>query len=212
MLEGVLSFFFFGIMLRGECAISAVSPLGHWVPLLVHNRASHAAPPPIKKQTKKWNWLPTSSFWKTAIFSFLCLQISFAFLSEPSPRFMSGRIGRWGPVSVHWESISTSCETGLSPPPLPLPSKSGFAWNEWVLQAQLHQRSLCNDINGPLNLVSSVLFISTIFANNCMLFRRSIFYNPAFPPQQPPLFSLHFHPALSVSVTPCFPRWHFFHR
>lgn len=186
--------FLFGIVVSGECVMSAVCPLGHWVPLLIHNRVGGISFFLFKKGTG----YPPAPFGK--------LLFSLFFVSKyPLPFYLifllilclAGLVDE--AQSRFIENPSVHLVKRVVCPPSP-PSKSGFAWNEWVLQAQLHQRSLCNDINGPLNLVSSVLFILTIFANNCMLFWRSIFYNPAFPPQQPQLFSLHFHPLLSLSL------------
>lgn len=86
------------------------------------------------------------------------------------PYFIFGRAGQWGPVSLHWESISTFYEMVF---------RIWFARNEWLSSTSSTKHSW---YKWDMHLVSSVSYISRMFVNNCILF-LVLLYNT--PPLQP---------------------------
>lgn len=100
------------------------------------------------------------------------------------PYFIFGGAGQWGPVSLHWESISTFYEMVF---------RIWFARNEWLSSTSSTKHSW---YKWDMHLVSSVFCISRIFVNNCILFLVPLYHNLSlsFP------FFLRFH-SLLVSVT-----------
>lgn len=86
------------------------------------------------------------------------------------PYVIFGRVGQWGPVSLHWESISTFYEMVF---------RIWFARNEWLSSTSSTKHSW---YKWDMHLVSSVFYISRMFVNNCILF-LVLLYNT--PPLQP---------------------------
>lgn len=81
------------------------------------------------------------------------------------PYFIFGGAGQWGPVSLHWESISTFYEMVF---------RIWFARNEWLSSTSSTKHSW---YKWDMHLVSSVFCISRIFVNNCILFLVPLYNN-----------------------------------
>lgn len=94
----------------------------------------------------------------------------FSFVSKHLfPYFIFGGAGQRGPVSLHWESISTFYEMVF---------RIWFARNEWLSSTSSTKHSR---YKWDMHLVSSVSYISRIFVNNCILFLVPL-YNTLCPP------------------------------
>lgn len=148
-----------GHILEKVCVEPVVFPSGHWEPLLIHNRwIKMELPQPFLGKL-----LFSSSFVSKYPLPFISSSSSFYVWRDwpMRPSLGSLRIHQYISWSVFFCFFL----------------QTWFCLKWMSLPSPAAQRSLCNDINGPLNLVSSVLFISTIFANNCMLFWGYI-YNP----------------------------------
>lgn len=91
-------------------------------------------------------------------------RLFFSFVSKHLfPCFIFGGAGQWGPVSLHWESISTFYEMVF---------RIWFARNEWLSSTSSTKHSR---YKWDMRLVSSGSYISRLFVNNCILFLVSLF-------------------------------------
>lgn len=91
------------------------------------------------------------------------------------PYFIFGGAGQRGPVSLHWESISTFYEMVF---------RIWFAGNEWLSSTSSTKHSW---YKWDMHLVSSVSYISRIFVNNCILFLVPLYNSLSSP--HPPILS-----------------------